>query len=430
MTDYLWSKGDTDSAGPDAAVQTFLAGADIGWDRYLFAFDIQATRAHVAGLARIGILDQDEQGSLDGALEILARSFAEGSFELALPHEDGHSAIEAYLTEQLGDIGGKVHTGRSRNDQVQVALRLYMRDRLDQLTATTKDIAGALLDRAQRDGDAVMPGYTHLQRAVPSTLGLWLAGLAEAFIDIAQLSSLTRGWLNTSPLGTAAGYGVNLPLDRQGVAKALGFERQQINPQYAQNSRGRFELQALAALAQATLELRRLAWDLSLFTSSEFGFVKLSPRYLTGSSIMPNKNNPDTVELLRAQHAVVQGALAELQAALSLPSGYHRDLQVTKPPLIRAFESSLQALALIPDMVATLEFNLDAMRKAIDPELHATDVAIEQAIAGAAFRDAYRTVKAADLALRSPESSVAARVSPGACADLCLEALRQRLDSL
>ena len=197
----------------------------------------------------------------------------------------------------------------------------------------------------------------------------------------------------------------------------------------AQNSRGRFEFQALTALAQATLELRRLAWDLSLFTSSEFGFARLSSRYLTGSSIMPNKSNPDTVELLRAQHAMVQGALAELQAVLSLPSGYHRDLQTTKPALIRAFESGLQALALVPDLVTTLEFNNEAMRRAIDPELHATDVAIEQATEGVAFRDAYRSVTASDMAQRSPESSVAARVSPGACADLCLVALRQRLNA-
>lgn len=425
MTDFIWSKGD--DSGPDAAVQDFLAGEDILWDRHLFEYDIAASRAHVAGLARIGILDDDELARLDDALAHLGDAFSAGTFVLGPPHEDGHSAIEAHLTERLGETGKKVHAGRSRNDQVQVALRLYLRERLDALAAVCRDIAEAFLDRAEIDGGLVMPGYTHLQRAVPSTAGLWLAGFAEAFIDIAGLAALTRGWLNSSPLGTAAGYGVNLPLDRDGTAEALGFARLQINPQYAQNSRGRFELQAVSCLAQATLELRRLAWDLSLYVSAEFNFVSLASRYRTGSSIMPNKANPDAVELLRAQHAVVQGAMAELQAALALPSGYHRDLQVSKPPLIRAFECGLRALRLIPDLVATLEFDAEAMRAAIDAELYATDAAMERSLEGVAFRDAYRAAMRSDLAGRTPEASAAARVSPGACADLRLDQLRARL---
>jgi len=180
----------------------------------------------------------------------------------------------------------------------------------------------------------------------------------------------------------------------------------------------------------ASLELRRLAWDLSLYTSAEFAYVRLAQRYVTGSSIMPNKANPDTVELLRAQHAVVQGALAELQAALSLPSGYHRDLQVTKPPLIRAFESTLRGLGLVPDLIRSLEFDREAMRRAIDPELHATDLAIEAARAGVPFRQAYREAMEQGMGDRRPEDSVAARVSPGACADPRLDRLRQRLDAL
>ncbi len=426
MPDYLWSKDG--GQGPDQIVQDFLAGDDIRWDRHLFRHDIAASRAHVAGLARIGLLDAAECEALDRALAGLDDAFTAGDFVLGPPHEDGHSAIEAYLVERLGATGKKVHAGRSRNDQVQVALRLYLRARLDALGAVACGIAAAFLARAQRDSALVMPGYTHLQRAVPSTAGLWLAGFAEAFIDIANLTALTRGWINSSPLGTAAGYGVNLPLDRDGVAAALGFERLQINPQYAQNSRGRFELQALSCLAQATLELRRLAWDLSLYASAEFGFVRLSSRYATGSSIMPNKSNPDTVELLRAQHASVQGAVAEVQAVLALPSGYHRDLQATKAPLIRTFEAGLAALRLVPDLVTSLAFDAAAMRAAIDPAMHATDVALEQAVSGVAFRDAYRAAAQAGGNERSPEASVAARVSPGACADLRLDELEARLE--
>ncbi len=430
MTKPIWSKPGTTGAGE--SVQAFLAGDDIRWDRVLFPFDIQATLAHARGLGRIGILEPGEVASMEEGLVELEKQYAEGEVKLEPPYEDGHSVIEAFLTEKLGPLGGKVHTGRSRNDQVQVALRLYMRDRLDQLTAVNACIARALLDRADKDGGLLMPGYTHLQHAVPSTAGLWLAGLAEAFIDNAALSGQTRKWLNTSPLGTAAGYGVNLPLDRDGVAAELRFDRLQINPQYAQNSRGRFELQALTALAQSTLELRRLAWDLSLYTSQEFQFVKLDASYTTGSSIMPNKANPDTVELLRALHAPVQGALAELQAALSLPSGYHRDLQVTKPPLIRAFESALAGLALVPDIIDTLTFNPEAMANALDRDMLATDVAIDAARQGKPFREAYQQAMSelpeGEEIQAAAANSVTRRTSPGACADLRLDELRERLE--
>ena len=270
MTKPIWQKDDMTVA---ADVQAFLAGDDVVLDRHLFLFDIEASVAHAAGLQRIGILSAEELAGISQALDELAQAYRDGKFALDERYEDGHSAIEHYLTQRLGDTGRRIHTGRSRNDQVQVALRLYLRDRLDTLSAQATAIATALLDRAEADGHLPMPGYTHLQRAVPSSVGLWLAGIAEAFIDIVALMRSTRDWINTSPLGTAAGYGVNLPLDRDGVAARLGFERLQINPLYVQNSRGRFELQTLSCVAQATLELRRLCWDLSLYASEEFGFV-------------------------------------------------------------------------------------------------------------------------------------------------------------
>ena len=260
MNNYLWSKEGFN--GPNETIQKFLAGKDVLLDRYLFLFDIRATIAHIHGLERIDVLTKSECQKLEGGLKELSELFESGEFILDAPHEDSHSAIEFWLTEQLGPIGGKIHTGRSRNDQVQVALRLYMVDRLDKLTYLTKKLSENLLNRAEEMHDWAMPGYTHLQRAVPSSVGLWLGGMAEAFCDITQLVVMTKDWLNTSPLGSAAGYGVNLPLDREGVAKDLGFDHVQINPQYVQNSRGRFELQALSTLAQATLEMRRLAFIL------------------------------------------------------------------------------------------------------------------------------------------------------------------------
>ncbi len=200
-----------------------------------------------------------------------------------------------------------VHLGRSRNDQVLVAMRLWLRDRLRSLRGHALEAAATCLDVAERHEMIPMPGYTHLQRAVPSSVGLWMAGFAESFLDDAVLLEITDRWMNACPLGTAAGYGVNLPLDREGVARELGFERLQVNPLAAQNARGKHECQAIMAAWQLLQDVRRLAWDLSLFTTSEFGFVRLPDWLITGSSIMPNKRNPDVVELLRASVATVAG---------------------------------------------------------------------------------------------------------------------------
>lgn len=424
----IWSK--KGQSGADEEIQAFLAGEDILLDRYLILFDIEASTAHALGLRHCGILSSTEYEKLSNGLHRLKELIEDGDYVLAPPHEDGHSAIEAWLTENVGDAGRKIHTGRSRNDQVQVATRLYLRDRLQQLVDINRAIAEAALDRAEQMQDWIMPGYTHLQRAVPSTVGLWMAAFAEAFIDNAMLADFTRQWLDNSPLGTAAGYGVNLNLARNVSQEAMGFTRLQINPMYAQNSRGRFELQALSALAQSTLELRRLAWDLSLFTSQEYALVRLADRYTTGSSIMPNKRNPDTVELLRARHAVVAGAVTELQEVLSLPSGYQRDLQATKPPTLRAMEQGLAALRLVPGILRTIEVDKERAEAMVDPSMFATDIAIEAAISGIPFRDAYQSAMAQDASSRSARESVNARVSAGGCANLMIPELKKRLEAL
>lgn len=431
MTDRIWNKGG-DSAGPDAAVMDFLAGQDVVLDRELIEFDIRASQAHVRGLQRIGLLTDEEAGQLVDALQDIATELATGERVLGAEFEDGHSALEHWLTERLGALGGKVHTGRSRNDQVAVAMRLWLKDRLDRLAGHCRDIATALIVRARLEGHLPMPGYTHLQRAMPSTVGLWLAGHAEAFIDSLALANSTRAWLDASPLGTASGFGINLPLDRQGVAEELGFQRLVINPQYAQNARGKVDAQALSALGAATGDLRRMAWDLSLFTTEEFGFVRLPDNLCTGSSIMPNKRNPDVVELLRAAHAGVVGAQAELDSLLSLPSGYQRDLQATKPPVLRAFGSGLQALSLVPGLVAAIEWNTEAMQEAIAPHTFATDLSVQLALEGRPFREAYREVgrKLGDIGAGDLDRCLGERVSPGASANLMLDDLESRLEQL
>jgi argininosuccinate lyase len=428
MNKYLWQSDSDEQV--DKTIMEFMAGEDVILDRELFPFDIQATAAHVRGLQRIDVLTVEESDTLCALLDELLQAFNAGRFQLDERFEDGHSAIEVFLTEQSGDLGAKVHTGRSRNDQVAVATRLYLKDRLQRLLELNGRIARSCLRQAEQNADVAMPGYTHLQRAVPSSVGLWLGGFAEAFTDNLVFTSSMLELIDSSPLGTAAGYGVNLPLDRDGVAADLGFSRIQVNPLYAQNSRGKFEIMALQAVLHAMQDVRRLAWDLSLFTSSEFDFVQLPEQFTTGSSIMPNKSNPDVVELLRGRAATPAAAISEIQATLSLPSGYQRDLQLTKAPLIRGMRTSLQALAIVPVLVKGLRFNQRKMRDAISKEMFATDMALEQAAAGVPFRRAYLAAKQALDQIDTPDiaASLAQRTSPGACGDLRLDRIRHRLE--
>ena len=299
---------------------------------------------------------------------------------------------------------------------------------LDALRALCLECAGVALDRASAEMRQPMPGYTHLQRAVVSSTGAWWATWAEAFIDDAVRARQARDWIDADPLGTAAGYGVNLPLPREATGAALGFARMQVVPGYAQLSRGKFEMAALEALAAAMLDVRRLAWDLSLFTTAEFDFVDLPARYVTGSSIMPNKRNPDAVELLRASYAPVAAARSEIEQLLSLPTGYHRDLQFSKGPLVRGLRHGLAALALLPELMRSLAWKEASLAAALEPSMYATDLAIDLARAGVPFRDAY--VQAADpsrWAAGDAVASLEARVSPGAPGAPALDRLRARL---
>ena len=430
MSDLLWQKP---GVAVDTQIQAFLAGDDVLLDREFFLHDIAASGAHAEGLQRIGILSGDELDGLKRELALLADDFRNGAFVLDERFEDGHSAIEARLTERLGDAGRKIHTGRSRNDQILVATRLWLKEKLARVAELSREIAKVALDRAEAEKNLPIPGYTHIQRAVVSSAGMWWAGWAEAFIDDAIRAADTLKLVDANPLGTAAGYGVNLKLDREHTTQALGFARMQVSPIYAQLSRGKFELAALEALGSATLDLRRLAWDLSLYTTAEFGFVALPAQYTTGSSIMPNKRNPDVIELMRATHASVAAARTEIEQLLSLPSGYQRDLQASKGAIFHGFGRGLAALELLPALLANLEWREDRIRAAIDSGMYATDVAVEAAIAGVPFREAYKAAAAsADSAGqgRTPEGSLAARTSPGAAADLRLDELRTRWNTL
>ena len=280
-----------------------------------------------------------------------------------------------------------------------------------------------------------MPGFTHLQRAVPSTAGFWFAGHAESLIEDLEAVQHARDLVDKNPLGTAAGYGVNLALDREKTTAALGFKETQLNGLAAQNSRGRFEAQVLGSVLMPLGTLRRIAWDLSLYSTTEFALVEIPTRFCTGSSIMPNKRNPDTVEILRARFSEVCGLHTQLLHATALPSAYQRDLQVTKGPLMDGLEKSLEALQLLPALLEELHFDDNACARAVDSGMLATDDAIDRAKRGVPFRDAYKEAAAAieglsqdDLISRA-RASIAARVSPGAPGALELETLRTRLAS-
>ncbi len=428
MSGLLWAKPGTDV---DADIQNFLAGEDVILDRQFLRYDIRASSAHAEGLQRIGVLSATELAALQDALRVLDAQVVSGQFVLDERFEDCHSAIESFLIERLGDVGKKIHTGRSRNDQILVASRLWLKDRLEHAAQLCVAIAKVSLERAENEQALPLPGYTHMQRAMVSSAAMWWSGFAEGFIDDAQRLQATAAWIDANPLGSAAGYGVNLALDRDHTTSALGFGRLQIAATYAQLSRGKFELAALEALGSAMLDLRRLAWDLSLFTSAEFGFVALPAKYTTGSSLMPNKRNPDVVELLRGVYAPIAAAKTEIEQLLSLPSGYHRDLQFSKAAVVRGFTQGLAALSLVPGLLGDLAWVPERMKSAIEPSMFATDLAVELARDGMPFRDAYReAANPQRWEARDAVASLEARVSPGAAACLRISDLRGRLNAL
>ncbi|VAW47157.1 Argininosuccinate lyase [hydrothermal vent metagenome] len=421
----LWSSDD-ESTINDAVMQ-YLAGDDVRLDQALLLYDIQGTWAHLVGLAEIDIITEQELAQFSAALKDLKIAYVEKKFVLDQRFEDGHSAIEFYLTEQLGDLGKKAHTGRSRNDQVLTCLRLFMKDQLGLLKHEVVAVIEALLPLAEQHKNTLMPGYTHLQRAMPTTVAVWLLGFVESLMDDLQHLNHLMSLLDSSPLGTAAGFGVPLPLVRNTSAATMGFSRLQVNPVCAQNSRGKYELMTLHALSYLMSDVRRFAWDLSLFMTSEFDFIKLASSHTTGSSIMPNKNNPDVVELMRAGLSVVEGAVQQTQSLMSLPSGYQRDLQLSKEPLLKGMEMTRKTFALLPGLLQAMHFNEAQMKAAITPEMMTTDQAMHKVKQGQSFRNAYLDSKQDEDLIITAEQSIAERVSLGGAANLGLELLHERL---
>lgn len=423
MSKKIWNTKGIESS---YEIASFLAGEDIELDKSIFIYDIDATIAHIKGLASIGVIKKNELAKLIKSLKELRLKFLNKSFKLTEKYEDCHSAIEFYLTKELGELGKKVHTGRSRNDQVLVAMRLFAKKNLIDFKKSNKSIARVLLRMAKKHENNPMPGYTHLQRAMPSSWGLWFASYAESFIDNVDLINSTIEWIDSNPLGSAAGYGVALPLDRKLTTKELGFKRTQINSLYIQNSRGKYEMQIINTLKQSMLDVRKFSWDMSLFLSQEFDLLKIDKAYLTGSSIMPNKHNPDVIEILRANYSILAGQASELENLLSLPSGYQRDLQLTKRSLISSFDISLKSLNILPKLIGSIKVNKSKSIAYIDEEMKMTDKVYALVAQGKPFRDAYNLIKNSD-DLSSYAQSNSKDYSEGSPGNLALDKLDARL---
>ncbi|MBS0379986.1 MAG: argininosuccinate lyase [Proteobacteria bacterium] len=385
----LWDKGGT----LDARVLAYTAGEDHALDERLVAYDVRASIAHARMLAAQGLISAADAAAIERGLTELAATHARGDWHVELADEDGQTALERRLTQLIGEAGARIHLGRSRNDQVLAALRLYLKDATTELAAGAQAAAAALDGLARREGETALPGYTHQQQAMPSSVALWAGGFAaEVRDDAAGIESVLRR-IDRSPLGSAAGYGTpGVPIDREATRAALGFASVQEPVTAVQLSRGKAEAQLLFEITLLMQDLARLAADVVLFATQEFAFVTLPEAFTTGSSIMPQKRNPDVFELIRGRSASAEACLTEaLGICAKLTSGYHRDLQLLKFPLFRGIDVAGATLAILPPALNALRFNAHAIR--LDPGIHAAEEANRLVVSeGIPFREAYRRI--------------------------------------
>ncbi len=426
MATTLWAKGYTH----EPAIARFEASRNAALDAELARFDVLGSLAHARMLRRIGLLSAAEWSSLDGALRALLVEANAGLLQPSAEQEDIHTLVESILTARIGDAGKKLHTGRSRNDQALVDLRLYAKASILELADTLLSAAETFVASAKAYEWVPMPGYTHMQRAMLSSVGLWQASYAEALLD--DLTALDAAYAlnDQSPLGSAAAYGAPLPLDREYVATVLGFAGLHHNTLTAANARGKIEAATISALSLVMLDLSKWAQDVLLFTTSEFGFFSVPAELCDGSSIMPQKRNLSALELVRARaHTVASLHSQALHTLAGLPSGYNMDYQETKQPLIEAIALTAGGLGVVKLFAAALTPNRAALEAACAAELFATDRAYALAAQGIPFRDAYRQV-AAEPAAQEPgdlEQRLRARTHPGAPGALGLGSLSQRI---
>jgi argininosuccinate lyase len=388
---FLWTKG----APLDERVLRYTAGEDYALDERLVRYDVQASIAHAEMLHEQKLLSVEDLTAIRTGLTALADEHAQGQWRIELADEDGQTALEKRLTQRIGPAGGRVHLGRSRNDQVLTALRLYLRDAVEALHAGALQVAEALDRLAARETKTVLPGYTHMQQAMPSSVPLWAGGFAVEIRDDAEGIRWVERRLAKSPLGSAAGYGTpGLPIDREITRAKLEFGAVHEPVTAVQLSRGKAEAQLLFEIGLLMQDLGRFASDVLLFYTQEFGFIELPDAFTTGSSIMPQKRNPDVFELIRGRSATAQACLTEaLGICAKLPSGYQRDLQLLKVPLFRSIDLALLTLDILPGAIDAMRFRPERIR--LDPSIHAAERANALVVKeGIPFREAYRRVGA------------------------------------
>ena len=405
-------------------VEKYTVGNDYELDKRLLPFDVQASKAHAQALAKLKIISKIELNKLTQGLNEILKLNQQGKFIIKQEDEDCHTAIENYLIKKLGALGKKIHTGRSRNDQVLVATRLYTRKKLKQISHELVKLEKVFLNMAKKHQNIPLPGYTHTRRAMPSSIGHWAAAYLEELIDDHKLLESAYNLNDQNPLGAAAGYGVNFRLDRKMTSRLLEFKRTQINSLYAINSRGKTESYILAVNTQIMMTLGRLANEMIWFTTPEFNFFHLPEEFTTGSSIMPQKRNPDVFEILRSNVNVIVALQTQIKdISKNLISGYNRDTQLTKEPLIKGLGITRRSLEIAALIMPKIKPNAKVLMKSLTPEMFANHEANKLVKKGMPFREAYKYVKENldKLTVPDPVKAIKEVVSLGGPGNLDLE---------
>ncbi len=389
----LWDK--KGGAKTNEAVENYTVGVDYLLDLKLLPYDVKGTIAHAKMLHKIKILTAKELDVLLGGLNKILALWKMGKFKIDKSQEDGHTAIETYLTENYGEVGKKVHTGRSRNDQSLTMTRLFSKEKLLEIKKETESLIEGLKQQIKKQGKLKMPGYTHMQRAMPSSVGMWLGSYHDSLEDDLILLDAILKIIDQNPLGSAAGYGENiLGLDRKFTTQELNFGKVQKNPMYCAFSRGKFENIILQGISSVMFDIGKISSDLLLFTTKEFNFFTLPDSFKTGSSIMPQKKNYDVLELIRGNIAIFNGYQHQIEnVTKNLPLGYNRDFQLTKEPYIKGLKLALETIQIAILVIKNLEARKISLENACSAELYATDEALRLVKAGKSFREAYQEVK-------------------------------------
>jgi len=374
-------------------IESYSVGDDYLLDQKLVKYDCQGSIAHAKMLNKIGVLTDEECDKIIMVLYEIIKMDNNGSFIIEQHDEDCHTAIENYLVKKLGDIGKKIHTARSRNDQVLTALRLYYKDEIKCVISLVESLIESLAKFNKKYGHVELPGYTHMRKAMPSSIGLWCDAFIESMNDNKLLLLQTYALIDQSPLGTGAGHGLSIKTDRKLTTELLGFKKTQENPIYAQNSRGKFESTILHTLSQIMLDLNKISSDILLFSMSEFSFFNMPSEICTGSSIMPHKKNPDVLEIIRGKyHQIISYEFEVKGITGNLISGYNRDIQLTKKPVINGFETTKDSLKIMKIVTKNLHVNKEKCEKALTEELYATKRVHDLVEKGIPFREAYKKI--------------------------------------